>query len=181
MRRHLALGALVILAVVRPASAGVGKGNGEIGFDFGVTDFDKKVSSETGGRFVFRGGYHFTDLFQLEGQDGGSATRETIAGRDVDISVSTFLVDGVFNFHPKKETIIPYVLIGAGGAYTKFEDGSKVDDSGFAYELAAGSRFFFGKKDQVAVRVEISALWEDTFDETSTHTSLTTGFTWRLG
>src|SRR6059036_2849460 len=177
MKRLLALSALVTLAFATPAAADIGKGNGEIGFDLGFTNFDSKVSGENGGRFVFRGGYHFTDLFQLEGQDGASATTENVAGTDVD----TLLVNGVFNFHPKKATIVPYVLVGAGFAHTEFDDGSKIDDNGFAYQVAGGARFFFGKKDQVAVRVEISAINEDTFDETSTHTNLIGGFTWRLG
>ena len=43
------------------------------------------------------------------------------------------------------------------------------------------SRFFFGDKKRVAVRVEMSVIDEGTFDETSTHVSLTGGFTWRLG
>ena len=56
-----------------------------------------------------------------------------------------------------------------------------LDDSGVAYQVAGGSRFFFGAKHRVAVRVELSVIDEDTFDQTSTHVSLTGGFTWRLG
>ena len=61
------------------------------------------------------------------------------------------------------------------------DPGPDVDDSGVAYQIGGGSRFFFGDKKRVAVRVELSVIDEDTFDMTSTHVGLTGGFTWRLG
>ena len=37
-----------------------------------------------------------------------------------------------------------------------------VDDSGVAYQVAGGSRFFFGEKKRVATRVELSIIDEKT-------------------
>jgi hypothetical protein len=56
-----------------------------------------------------------------------------------------------------------------------------VDDSSTASRFAIGGRFFFAWARKVAVRVEISTLHEETFDIGRDHTSLVTGFTWRLG
>jgi len=56
-----------------------------------------------------------------------------------------------------------------------------VDDTGTGWQIAGGSRFFFGGTKRVAVRVELSIVGENTFDENSTHYSATAGFTWRIG
>jgi hypothetical protein len=56
-----------------------------------------------------------------------------------------------------------------------------VDDSSTAYQFGGGSRFFFGKEKKMAARVEVSWINEDTFDESSTHTNIVGGLTWRLG
>jgi len=89
----------------------------------------------------------------------------------------------VFNFHPSNKSIVPYVLGGIGAATLTFDldPGPKTDDSGVAYQVAGGSRFFFGMKKRVAVRVEVSVIRENTFDTNSQHIGVTGGFTWRLG
>jgi hypothetical protein len=52
-----------------PSHADLRKGNGEVGFDLGFTDFDSELtgSSQGGLRFDVRAGYVFSDLFELEG------------------------------------------------------------------------------------------------------------------
>jgi opacity protein-like surface antigen len=187
MRKHDRSGrfeftvAAVCLAVLlaSPALAGIGKGNGEIGFDFGVTDFDSNVSDDDAGRFVIRGGYFLTDLFEIEAHYAVSVTDEVFG----DATLTTFFGDATFNFRPS-ENIVPYALVGVGWAELDFDlvlFVGNIDDSALAYQAGGGSRFFFGKTKRVAVRVELTAISEDTFDESSTHINLVAGFTWRLG
>jgi hypothetical protein len=47
--------------------------------------------------------------------------------------------------------------------------------------LSALVLLMFATPAMAGIRVEISAINEDTFEETKTHTNLTGGFTWRLG
>jgi opacity protein-like surface antigen len=182
MKRTLMLGLLVLSAFGTPALAGIGKGNGEIGFDLGWTQFDSGVTDELGGRFVFRGGYHITKLFQIEGQGGCSATTDETILFDTDIYLCTWMANGVFNFHSQSGNIVSYVLGGIGVANLDFDNlFTSTSDSGSATQVAGGVRFFFGRNKRAAFRLELSVLTEDTFDETSTHESFVWGFTWRLG
>jgi hypothetical protein len=184
MKRRLPLILLCLaLSGLAPSWAGLDAKNGELGFDFGFTDFDDNVTDQGGVRFNFRGGYCFTKLFELEGEGAGMGSTDTEGIIDTYTALGINFVNGVFNFHPSKKAIVPFVLIGVGYAKLTIDadPGPKVDDSGMAYQVAGGSRFFFGDKKRVAVRVELSVVNEDTFDESSTHTSLTGGFTWRLG
>lgn len=185
-------GALVLLAallVTAPAYAGIGGHNGEIGFDFGVTDVDGDLASGSAGRLSLRGGYHFTDLFQIEAQDiGMGASLDSSGGSSGDLVIGAFLLNGVFNFHPGDGRGVPYLLGGLGFATVRqeFNVGGHVSDTGSAMQLAAGSRFFFGKTKRAAVRLEISVMRHKTSDlfiatRNFTERSLTAGFTWRLG
>lgn len=172
--------ALVVGALTpAPAHAGLGKGNGEVGFAFGFTQFDDNVTDDSGGRFDIRGGYMFSKLFQLEGQVTASVVPE-VEGSPIDLSLSSFFVNGVFNFYPGPQTV-PYALVGVGSATLEFSDGISIDDSSNSWQVAAGSRFFFGKSKRPAFRVELSYQSEDTFDESSNHLSMVFGFSWRLG
>lgn len=168
-----------------PVDAGIGEGNGEIGFDFGFIDFDSNINSETGGRLTFRGGYHFSDLFQLEGMI--IAANVSDFGRHgyylQNTSMGAFLVNAVFNFHPSPN-VVPYVLAGVGRVgILDLSTGTAAgfDEDGPAIQAAGGVRLFFGDSKRAAVRIELSFLGDRTFDEDSVHTSLTVGFTWRLG
>lgn len=183
MKRRLSLILCLALSGALPAWAGLNAKNGELGFDFGFTHFDSDVSDKGAGRFAFRGGYCFTELFELEGEGVGMANTQDTNLADVNTALGVTLVNAVFNFHPKNKQAVPYVLVGAGVATLTIDldPGPDTDDSGSAFQIAGGSRFFFGKNKRVAVRVEGSVINEDTFDETSTHYSVTAGFTWRLG
>jgi opacity protein-like surface antigen len=182
MRRLVSVMLCLALWGAAPTWAGLDAKNGELGFDFGYAHFDSDVSDKGAARFNFRGGYCFTKLFELEGEGVGIVSQDT-GFPDVTTALSVDFVNAVFNFHPSNKAVVPYVLVGVGHATLEFDldPGPDVDDSGVAYQLAGGSRFFFGDKKRVAVRVELSLIDEDTFDETSTHVSLTGGFTWRLG
>ena len=180
MNRRTPLILLLALLVATPAVAGIGEENGEIGFDFGFTEFDSNVTDDSGVVVNFRGGYHFTELFQLEGQVGCSVAEEF----GVDVSLCYLFANGVFNFHPANENIVPYFLVGIGQVNLEFENVpliGTVDDDDIAYQLAGGSRFFFGASKRVAFRAELSVLSEDTFNTSSTHVNFVGGFTWVLG
>ena len=181
MKNILTVAFVALFACSVPALAGIGQGNGEVGFDYGSTDYDSDTGLDSSDSLSVRGGYFMTNLFQVEGQYmTADATTEDF-GTDVDASTDILMVNGVFNFHPKKE-ITPYVLVGMGRADVSVEStGFSADDSGMAYQIGAGSRFFFGKNKRAAFRVDLSRISQDTFDEDTTNTTFAGGFTWRLG
>ncbi len=175
------LGALVIAlpvyAETNKSGGETGK-SGEIGLDLGRTNFDSNVSNESGTGLAIRGGYNFTDLFEVEGQYSDTSADD----QGTDITMNTLMVNAVFNFHPR-ENIVPYALGGIGQASMEVKDPTfgNFDDDASAYQLAVGSRFLFGAARKAGLRVELCSLSEKTFNDTSRHTSLTAGFTWRLG
>jgi len=179
--RLLAVGLCALLSAT-PALAGIGKGNGEIGFDFGATDFDQNVSRQSAGRLSFRGGYHVMRLFELEGEVSVSAhyNWDLQNTTRADVVLRTVFVNGVFNFHSKTGNVVPYVLAGFGSANLDYPF-ANVQDSGAAHQVGGGCRFFFGDRHGAAFRLQVSRLTEKTFDETSNHMNWTAGFTWRLG
>jgi opacity protein-like surface antigen len=166
--------AVAALVAVMPAKAG----SGEIGADFGRTNFDSSITSESGTEYAVRGGWHFTKLFELEGQYGDSSASDDVIG---DITMNSMMVNAVFNFHPTNWAV-PYCLGGVGQAKLAVDTPfGNVDDTGSAYQFAVGSRFLFGATKKAGLRVELSSMSEDSFDETSTHTNFNVGFTWQLG
>ncbi len=163
---------LIALPVAATEKPGV-----ELGFDVGHVNFDSEVSDDDATAFGLRGGYHFNKWFLLEGQLG------TASGHDFsgDSKLNTMFVNSVFNFkvHPR---VRPYLLAGVGRANLEFTGfGLKVDDTDTAYQMAAGSRFLFSDTGRMSARVEVSRMREGTFSETSNHTNVTTGLSWRLG
>ena len=182
MKKILSLAFLGVLVFSAPALAGIEKGQGEVGVDYGQTSYDNDGAEfDSSDSLSLRGGYFFTNLFQLEGQYINSDT--TVEDFDgVKASTDIMMVNGVFNFMPGKE-IKPYVLVGLGQASTDIdaEGFGSVDDSGTAYQIGAGSRFFFGKTKRAAFRFDVSMINQDTFEEETTNTTVAGGFTFRLG
>ncbi|HZM71218.1 MAG TPA: porin family protein [Candidatus Cryosericum sp.] len=181
MKKILTVAFVALFAFSVPALAGIGQGNGEVGFDYGSTDYDSDTGLDSSDSLSVRGGYFMTNLFQIEGQfQTADATTEDL-GIDVDASTDIMMVNGVFNFHPNKE-ITPYVLAGVGRADVSVDAAGFSDsDSGMAYQIGAGSRFFFGKSKRAAFRVDLSRISQDTFEESTTNTTFAGGFTWRIG
>ena len=183
MTRLLLVVSCLAFLCITPALAGLDAGNGEIGFDVGYAHLDPDVAATSdGGRFTFRGGYCFTKLFELEGQGTGISSKKT-GSVDVTTGIGINFVDAVFNFHPASKGIVPYVLggLGYGTMRIDLDPGGSDDDSGGAWQIAAGSRFFFGGTKRVAVRVEAALVGIDAFDEKTTNSSFSAGFTWRIG
>lgn len=165
------------LVLASPATADIGDSDAEIGLDVGLVELD--FSGDTEVRFGVRGGYFFTERFELEAQAWRAETE--IPGFDV--SLTAYLLNAVFNFHPR-ERMVPYVLVGAGRADAEADrvgPGRDRDFDSFAYQVAAGSRFFFSSGGRTAVRLELSMLFEETLDATREHLGLTVGLSWRLG
>lgn len=165
-----------LLLILPMANAGIGEGNWEVGFGLGTTEFDSDLTDDTGLYLDVRGGYFFTDRFQLEGQLSDASTDQTF----VDISLTSLFANAVFNFRPGAE-IVPYALVGAGSTTVEVEAFGTVEDESPSYQAAVGSRFFVGARKKMAIRVELNAISEDTFDERSTHFNLAAGLSWRIG
>ena len=182
MKKILSLAFLGVLVFSAPAFAGIEKGNGEVGVDYGSTQYDDNTGLDSSDSLSLRGGYFFTNMFQLEGQYISSDSNSEELGSAVKASTDIMMVNGVFNFMPGKE-IKPYVLVGVGQANVDVDvDGvGSVDDSGTAYQIGAGSRFFFGKAKRAAFRFDVSMVNQDTFEDTQTNTTVAGGFTFRLG
>lgn len=181
MKRAAAFGLFSALVLALPASAEVGPGTGEIGAGVGYTSMDsnKSVSNtnDAGTAVGVRGGYNFTKLFELEGQVADTSASDS----GVNIGLNTYMVNAVFNFHPK-DSIEPYVLGGVGYANLSADSSlGSVSDSSNAFQVAVGSRFFFGEKKQAGLRVELASLNERTFSTSSIHNDLNVGFIWMFG
>ncbi len=169
--------AIVALAFVTPLQAASAERAGEVGFDVGRTNFASNVADKSAAAVGVRGGYHFNNWFQLEGQLASSTADE----QGADATLNTLFVNGVFNFKARP-TIRPYVLVGAGRANLEFDLGpTSVDDNGDAFQVAAGSKFAFGQDSRMSARVEASRLRERTFDASSYYTNVMAGLTWKLG
>jgi outer membrane protein with beta-barrel domain len=182
MKKLVAAAFVVLFAFSAPALAEIQKGNGEIGMDFGSTDYDSDTGLDSSDSLSLRGGYFMSSLFQIEGQYITSDAENNDFGTTIEASTDVMMVNGVFNFQPGKKAITPYVLVGLGRADVSVDiPGASVDDSGMAYQIAGGSRFFFGKAKRAAIRVDLSRVTQDTFDETTTNTTFAGGFSWRLG
>ena len=162
-----------------PASAHMSEGQWQWGFSVGSANLDSSGEDfDLDVRIDFRGGYLFSDRFELEAQ-------LMRAEAPLDAQLSALMVNAVFNLQPG-QAIVPYVLVGGG--YSRLEDVSllgntpDVDEDSAAYQIGFGSRFFVGAKRRMAFRLELSSLWLDTdlFDG-DRHTSLTAGLSWTVG
>ncbi len=173
---------LVLLALAAPASADLQAGNGEIGVEIGFTELNF-VDDSNEVRWGIRGGYLFNRVFELEGQlwstSGDVSDVGQVAG---DVTFTSFFVNAVFNTHfQERRTIVPYGLIGAGYLDANVDtENVGFDDSSLAFQVGLGSRFFFGKGSNLALRAEISALLENTFSTHTEHLSFSVGLMWRI-
>jgi hypothetical protein len=155
-----------------PAVADVQKGTGEFGIDLGLMDFDSDLA-DTGARFALRGGYYFTDVIGLEIQGSYAVASEDATN---DPELLSLHGNAVVNF-PHKRNLVPYFLVGIGGAKLDF---GPTDDTGLSGQVAGGARFY-GSKGNFGLRFEGGAQWVDTFDDETLNWHLTLGFTWTVG
>ena len=156
---------------------------GELGFGIGQSNVSSDTTGVDTAQFLgVRGGYDLNQMFEVEGQFSSSSENGEIAGTDVDTTMRVLMVNGLYNFRPAKKEIVPYVMAGIGRADVTVEAaGSSVDDSSMAFQIGGGTRIFFGQTKRTAVRMDLSILRNDNFDDSSTNPTLTAGLTWRLG
>lgn len=161
-----------------PAHAQTAGKQWEVGFGVGSSGLSSNDDLDLDFRTEGRGGYFFSDLFELELQ-------LSQADAILDASLDSYMLNGVFNFRTDQR-VVPYVLVGAG--YTEIDDfsflgvGPDLSDSASAFQVGVGSRFFLGSAGRMAIRAELSNQWADSdlFDDDQ-FTSLTVGLSWALG
>jgi len=184
MKRILCFAALAALVLGAPAFAGNAPGNtGEIGFGVSQTSVSSDSTGVDSAQFFgVRGGYQIKKEFEVEGQIASSSESGSISGTGVDTTMRLFMVNGLYNFHPRNKEFVPYVMAGIGRADISVDSsGSSVSDNATAYQIGAGTRIFFGKSKTMAFRTDLSLLHEAAFNDGSTFTNITAGITWKLG
>jgi len=182
----VALGAPAFAAGNSNKSSNSSSNTGEIGFGVGQSDVSSNNSIGTdSAQFIgVRGGYNINSQWQVEGQYSSSSESGDVAGTSVDSTMKLIMVNGVMNFHPRKnKDLVPYVMAGLGRADVSVDTSGvgSASDNGTAYQVGGGTRIFFGKSKTMAFRADLSLLKESTFSESNTLTTLTAGITWKLG
>jgi hypothetical protein len=167
------IAALALFAALgAPAHADVEKGTGEFGLDFGFTEFDSAIGGN-GPRLAARLGYYFTDVIGLEAMVCHSDSSDNDG---VSAELTAAYANAVVNV-PVKRNLVPYFLVGVGGAEL---DTGVADDTGVTMQALGGARFF-GQQGKVGIRFEAGLVWVDAFDEDTTHWNLNVGLTWTIG
>ena len=180
--KKLLYAAIVMVFAAAPALAAMKSGDAELGAGIGSTQLDNNTGFDSGTSLAVRGGYFFNPAWELEGQLGSSSANTDVAGTTFDGTFRMYMVNGVYNFKTPKE-IVPYVLAGVGIADNEVSASGlgSTSDSGTAFQIGGGSRFFFGKDKKAAFRVDLSMIQESTFNDTQNNTNLSAGFTWKFG
>jgi len=155
------------------ALAGDGARVWEIQWNVGYTEFDRDIG-DAGFRTTIRGGYHFTKIFELNAEIGGSFDVEAAGTK---APLYTGFLNAVFNFPGSNGRAVPYFLVGGGWAAV---DLGTFDDSGVAYQAAVGGSFY-GEQRRVGLRLELGAMGADLFNQTTLNWNITGGFTSRIG
>ena len=157
-------------------------GTGEIGADFSAVRLDSDLTDERGDRYALRGGRFLDRRIQWEAMLTRATVREEILpGAEKRITVAMAVASIVVNFEPGGRTV-PYLLAGLGVGQMKLEAiGLSSRETATAYQVAGGSRFFFGANRRVAARIELALLANEGFDERYIHATLGAGLTFRLG
>ena len=189
MKSKWGVGLCLVWIFSQPGLADVGGGNLEFGFDsgfifLGTGAFESNI--DAGGRVALRGGFHLTDHLEIEGQYSFSKSEGDCgltSCEDVDTTLRTFFVNGVFNFKPIETNdpevkAVPYVLIGVGDSYLGFDGDISDEDVSRAYQVGTGVRLYVNR---FGIRGELLVIQDHTFDERSTHFTLGAGMTFALG
>jgi len=181
----LALAVGMPVTASRAATSGApifAPGSGEIGADVSAIRFDSDLTEERGDRYALRGGRFLGRTMQWEAMLTRATVREEILpGADKRVTVAMAVANIVVNFASGGRTV-PYLLAGMGVGQMKLEAiGLASRETATAYQVAGGSRFFFGANGRVAARIELALLANEGFDERYIHASLGAGLTFRLG
>ena len=193
------LGALALLA--SPAFSQVEGHTQELsiygGELFGDQLTDRTISGQTpelddNATYGVRYAFNFNRALALEvavGETPSSATK--LAGKDIDLDLSTIDFDAVWHFNPGGR-VAPYVLAGLGYARSSLDqpitgtvNGQPVsldDDGGFTLNAGVGAKFFVN--DRFALRLEaryryLNSLL-DNYDTSLNTVETTLGATWQF-
>jgi len=167
--------AMTLILVAIPA---LGQHPAEIGVDVGWTGLGDDVGNANAWRVGFRAGVYLRRWIEIEGQVTGARASEGVGNVDLDTTLLTALVNGVFSVRHKNWS--PYALVGFGGANLQVSPGiSSFSDFAQAWQAGGGSRFFVSKN--AALRAEVTFLRENTFNAWNGHWSVTGGVSWVFG
>src|SRR5262245_20023487 len=112
IKRSIVVAAATLLALVSiPAH---GQHQASVGVDAGWANFDKDVTGANAWMLGFRASCFLQQWLELEGQITGGRATEDVGTVNLDTTLLTALVNGVFSTTTRR--IDPYVLIGVGGA-----------------------------------------------------------------
>ena len=157
-------------------------GSGEIGADYSVARFDSDLTDDSGDRYALRGGRFLGPRIQWEAELTRATVREELfPGAEKRVTLDIAVANVVLNFDAGGRTV-PYLLAGIGLGQMKLEAiGLSSRETATAYQVAGGSRFFFGERGRVAARIELALLANEGFEERYIHATLGAGLTFRLG
>lgn len=180
--RAATLQAAAAAPAAAPGAVVLGAGAGEIGADFAVIRIDSDLTDVRGDRYALRAGMLFSRMLQWEGEiTRATVSEDLLPGAEKKVTVAMALANVIVNFHPRKN-VVPYLLAGIGVGQMKLEAiGLSSRETANAYQIAGGSRFFFGDRSRVAARIALSLLASEGFDERYVHASLGAGITFRVG
>jgi len=187
LARHLTpalaiLGSLWIPGGPARAQEGIRQRDFECGMDIGWTGFHSDPVKPNGSRLSVYGGYFLTGSLELLADITclGGNERAPVGGSN--FTMCTGSIGGALNIRVHS-IVVPYVRVSLGQA--QLDRGAQagvfdIEDRSAALQAGAGSRFTFGKRRRVAVRVD--ALWtrNGLFDQWSTHASLALGVVYRI-
>jgi len=201
MKRLAGVAAVGVLAVqAMPALAQDG-GKQEVsayaGWLFGDDVTDRAISGQTpklDDKFTYglRYAYNFTDQLRIELSVGESPDSvKKLPGGDVDLDLTTFDVDAVWNFR-NGSRFYPYVFAGAGYAIADLDRRivgtvgaqpvSITDDSGFTLNAGVGAKY--EATDHLILRAEARYRYldkvVDRFDNSLDTVETTLGVGWKF-
>ena len=147
--------------------------------------------------FGVRYGYNFTDAWGLQlsvGHSSGSVTE--LADGDIDLDLTTFDVDAVWNFGARsfgaRSRWAPYLVAGAGYAWADLDnpiqgivDGQNVsvdDENGYTLNAGVGAKYF--ATDRIMINLETRYRYFDALidaaDDSLNTVETTVGVGWRF-
>jgi OmpA-OmpF porin, OOP family len=123
------------------------------------------------------GAYNFTTMLAVEGELG---IIPDIAGdsSDVDISVQTFSVNGVYHFETRSK-VVPYATLGLGFGRTSADFSNLADNSSTEFAVNLGGGVKYPINDRLAVRGDLR--YFNVNDENPNFWRIYGGVTFRLG
>jgi outer membrane beta-barrel protein len=160
VKRLAGVAAVGVLALQAVPALAQDAGKQEVSVYAGALFGDDLTSQAISGRtpklddsftYGLRYGYNFTDQFALEASLGESPSKvKNVAGGDIDLDLTTFDVDAVWNFRNGTQ-LTPYVFAGVGYAFADLDRSilgtvgatpvSIKDDDGFTANAGLGVRY----------------------------------------